>query len=607
MKKSIVVLLAGTAAVIFALVSSCSDSGAGPGGGRPTTPDNLKAEALSMTSITLTWSSASGAESYNVFRSDVQGGGSGYLNVRNTSDTIFIDSALIAGTTYHYMVSALNQRGEESARSASVSATTIDCPIPAVPTNVMAAAEALSATRIRITWDSIPAAESYDIYHSTASGDFALLGNTENRTFTHEGLSPATTHQYRVVAKNLCGESERSSAAEATTNACPPPEAPANLTAAGVANVPDRINISWDEVATALSYNILRSTSQTGTFTIIGNTLGRTNTSYTDNGLEPTTTYFYRVTALSDCAESERSNFATAATGCDIAPAVAPGNVRAEVVSDSTIMISWDAVPGGGVNYAVYISENQSENYRRWGGNISHTSTLLLSTSLSPATTYYFRVTTINACGESERSASFASITTDDCDMDIPPDPTELTATALSSRSIEITWNSVDGAAHYDVFRSTERYSTYWTVGRNITGTSFIDTTTAHSTTYFYAVKSINACGGSEDGLGNVVSATTMCETSIPTNITATAASSSRIDIAWAAIPGAVYYEVYRATSQTGPFTLINNGSDGRVTTNSASDVGLSSMTTYFYRITAKTALCDVSRMSEETVHATTQ
>jgi hypothetical protein len=96
-----------------------------------------------------------------------------------------------------------------------------------------------------------------------------------------------------------------------------------------------------------------------------------------------------------------------------------------------------------------------------------------------------------------------------------------------------------------------------------------------------------------------------MCETSIPTNVVATATSSTRIGVAWDAIPGAEFYVVHRSLSQHGPFLPVENGSDGRVSTNSFNDINLSPATTYFYRITAKTAVCDISRMSE-TVHAVT-
>jgi fibronectin type 3 domain-containing protein len=94
--------------------------------------------------------------------------------------------------------------------------------------------------------------------------------------------------------------------------------------------------------------------------------------------------------------------------------------------------------------------------------------------------------------------------------------------------------------------------------------------------------------------LGDVVEVTTLCETPAPTNIAATAVSSSSIAVSWDAVSGAVSYSVYRSSTVTGTYTLL-----GSTASNSFTDTGLSNLTTYFYKVTAKTALCDVSEQSE--------
>ncbi|MDR1829797.1 MAG: hypothetical protein LBQ76_03405, partial [Candidatus Fibromonas sp.] len=157
-----------------------------------------------------------------------------------------------------------------------------------------------------------------------------------------------------------------------------------------------------------------------------------------------------------------------------------------------------------------------------------------------------------------------------------------------------ITWDNVDGAASYVVYRGIERYGSYSSVGGRVTSTSLTDTTVSASTTYYYSVKSINACGGTAENLGgNVVSVTTLCETSVPTNIIVTPRSSSSLEVSWNAVNSAVSYSVYRSSTVTGTYTLL-----GKVATNSFTDTGLSNLTPYFYKITAKTELCDDSRQS---------
>ncbi|HYL65557.1 MAG TPA: immunoglobulin-like domain-containing protein, partial [Nitrosopumilaceae archaeon] len=67
---------------------------------------------------------------------------------------------------------------------------------------------------------------------------------------------------------------------------------------------------------------------------------------------------------------------------------------------------------------------------------------------------------------------------------------------------------------------------------------------------------------------------------SIPTGVTTTAISSNQIRVSWTASPGATTYNIYRATSQTGPFTMI-----GSTAATSYTNGGLSAGTTYYYKI----------------------
>ena len=595
MRKSTVLLSAVAVAAVFAFVLSCSDNSTGPQGQKPAVPSGVTVTTVSTSSLRVTWNAAEGATFYNVYRANNPTGP--FLPIERLFATIFTDTALTAATTYYYRVSAQNDHGE-SGISSPVSGTTGSCPMPATPTNVTA--EAMSPVRIRITWDSIPAANFYRIFRRTdTNASWNPLDTTANRTYMNAGLSPDTRYEYRIAAVNNCGESEMSAMVWARTPDCPKPAAPTNVTA--TTRSATSIEISWDEVNTAVTYKIYRSTRSTGEYTPIGSTMGRSSTTFLDSGLEPTTIYYYRVTSESECDESAMSNYDLASTGCMTRPTEAPDSVWAETQSATSIRVSWRPVSGA-TQYNIYTATSRNGTFS-YNANVPAPSTSINLIGRAPSTTYYFRITAVNDCGESELSGSIASVTTEDCNLPIPSRPTGVTATTQSSNTIQITWNAANGAATYDVYRSTERYSYFWTVGRRITGTSFTDTTGSPSTTYFYAVMPVNECGGSPENLDgdNIVSATTMCESPIPVNVTATARSSSSIEISWSAVPDAGSYSVYRATSATGTFTLLD-----RTSNNSFVNTGLSSLTTYFYRVTAKTALCADSRMSE-TVHAVTQ
>ncbi len=597
-KNAQIYLLAGIIAVISVFMLTCSSpNGPDSGCAVPAVPRNVTAAPLSATSVKVSWNAIPVATAYEVFRSTSQG--AGYVVLMDVEDTTYIDSSgLSPSTAYYYKIRARNDCGQ-SAQSSYAQATTNACLKPTIPTNI--SAEVLSAISIKISWDAVPAATLYEVYHSTSeAGAYGLIDTVMNKTnYTNDGLSPSSTHYYKVTAKNTCGESARSESVSATTIACPKPAAPANATAEAVSS--SSIKISWDKVETALTYKIYRSATSTGTYLPIGNTSGNANVTYTDEELDLNTTYYYQVTAESYCEESAPSIYTFAETmNCSNIP-MPPSNIKAETKSQTEITVSWDAVSGAKY-YNIYIDQdNISTGYYLAVGNLSSTYKSYTISGFSPASTYRFKMSAQNDCGESAKSTDFATATTNSCDLDILPNPTNVSATALSARSVKITWDKVEDAV-YDVYRGTERGGTYWTVAgsRNLTVTSFTDTTVSSSTMYYYAVESRNSCGESA-GFGTPVSVTTMCETSIPLNVTAAAKPNQTIEITWTPVSGAGVYYVYRSTSQNGVYAPVGNISAPPFT-----DSGLTPVTAYHYKVTAKTVDCDESRMSER-VSAITQ
>jgi fibronectin type 3 domain-containing protein len=85
----------------------------------PSAPTGLAATAGNA-QVSLTWNASTGATSYNVKRSTTSGGP--YTTIASPTTTSFTDTTVANGTTYFYVVSAVNTAGE-SANSNQVSAT----------------------------------------------------------------------------------------------------------------------------------------------------------------------------------------------------------------------------------------------------------------------------------------------------------------------------------------------------------------------------------------------------------------------------------------------------------------------------------------------------
>jgi fibronectin type 3 domain-containing protein len=271
------------------------------GGGAPPAPTNLVATPGNA-QVSLSWNASSGATSYNVKRSTTSGGP--YTTIATgVTATNFTNTQLTNGTTFFYVVSAVNAAGE-SGNSNQASATPLGTPPPA-PTGLTATA---GNAQVSLTWNASSGASSYNVKRSTTSGGpfTTIATGVTSTSFTNTGLTNGTTFFFVVSAVNSAGESGNSNQASATPQLAVPP-APTGLTAtAGNAQV----SLTWNASSGATSYNVKRSTTSGGPFTTIAT--GVTSTSFTNTGLTNGTTFFFVVSAVNSAGESGNSNQASA-------------------------------------------------------------------------------------------------------------------------------------------------------------------------------------------------------------------------------------------------------------------------------------------------------
>ncbi len=92
----------------------------------PEAPAELGAMSVSETRIDLNWADneESDLDYYNVYRSTTSGGSYSRINSNNVEVSEYSDTELTSGTTYYYVVTAVNTSDKESAYSNEASATT---------------------------------------------------------------------------------------------------------------------------------------------------------------------------------------------------------------------------------------------------------------------------------------------------------------------------------------------------------------------------------------------------------------------------------------------------------------------------------------------------
>jgi len=175
---------------------------------------------------------------------------------------------------------------------------------------------------------------------SEVTGSFSPVScnPTCSTTLSLTASQSASVGTFNVVTE-ASGSLSKTTSFTLTVNAVVP-STPTGLTATGTTT--SSISLSWNAVSGATSYKVYRSTSLTGTYSQIAS--GLTSTTYTDSGLTPGITYYYKVTAVNSAGESGFSNIVSVSTLLNNIPPtvsiISPLNGATFNVSGSVVILA---------------------------------------------------------------------------------------------------------------------------------------------------------------------------------------------------------------------------------------------------------------------------
>ena len=303
------------------------------------------------------------------------------------------------------------------------------------------------------------------------------------------------------------------------------------------------VKVSWNAVPGAAGYQVYRSISSTGTYTLAGTASG---TSFTNTGLVTGQYYYYKVRSYTG-ATKVNSAFSPAVSAKPI-PAT-PYSVKAVAASYSSIKVSWGAVSGA-TRYEVYRATSSTGSYML----LATTSyTYYTNTYINTGTTYYYKVRCYHLEGRTKVYSAYSALVSARTDLGTPG---SVKAAPVTYNRIKVTWSAVAGASGYAVYRATSGTGNYVSVG-TAKSTSYTNTSTGTGITYYYKVRAYRVVGGTK--VYSPYSAVSYTRTSIraPITIRAVRASSSSIKVSWSAVSGATRYEVWRSTSSGGTYAPV--------------------------------------------------
>ena len=301
-------------------------------------------------------------------------------------------------------------------------------------------------------------------------------------------------------------------------------------------------------------------------------------------------------------------------------PPSVPTGVTASPASSSSNSVSWSS-SGAGVTYNVYRStESCPAGIFEKLNATPVNGTTYTDTTATSGTTYFYRVTAIDALtGNCESVASACvNVTTASCTP--PGDPTIGTVVANAPSSLTVSWTAgLPAGSTYTVYRADGTCpggGTYAAVATGVSGTSWTDNTVIGGNSYSYEVSAVDATGSCISALSACAAGTAYgdCATA-PTfaglgSATASAGSTCTIDLAWSAgtanCSGPVSYSVYRSTN-SGFAPGASNRIATRVSGTSYSDTSaLAANTTYYYIVRAMDESNNVEEANTVRTSATT-
>jgi fibronectin type 3 domain-containing protein len=380
------------------------------------------------------------------------------------------------------------------------------------PTNLKAAAlnrEPNRSAQVQLNWDYAGTDHTaFELWRKEGTASYERIATVSANVRTFLDVGPRQFTLYSYVVRATSGPGAFSAYSNEVRVAIPEdlPTAPSDLTVTAIS--PTAVRLDWrDNSENEAEFHIrLRRPWQYGEDDagLIAR-VPRNETTYTLVGLNPGTTYFFRVWAVHNGGTSDATLLASATTPAR-APST-PSGLTTTAVTSSQINLRWsDSDIETGYQIDRKTASGSFQALALVGANV----TSFADTGLVVGTAYTYRVRAL----VNDAPSAWSNESTVATPSAAPAAPTALLATAVSESGIDLVWadNSTDETG-FEVERKTAggSFSRVTTVGANVT--RYSDGGLTPGTSYVYRLRAVNSGGAS--GYTDEASATTLRPTSV--------------------------------------------------------------------------------------------
>ena len=239
------------------------------------------------------------------------------------------------------------------------------------------------------------------------------------------------------------------------------------------------MRVSWNIVSGADKYRVFRKDGSS--WTRLGDTTGF---SYIDTKAVPGKSYTYTVRCISADGSTYTSDYNHSGVTATFWPHATPELVSAKG-STAGVTVTWKAVENA-AGYRVYRKTGSGS----WGRIADVTGTSYTDTKAASSTSYSYTVRCLNGKGAVSSLFDTVGVSISYNKYATP----KLISAVPNAKTIVVTWQAVEGAPAYRVFRKNPGSSTWVGLG-NTTGTSFTDKNIAAGGEFTYTVRVVSADG----------------------------------------------------------------------------------------------------------------
>lgn len=388
---------------------------------------------------------------------------------------------------------------------------------------------------VRLTWDMAEGATAYEVeLYDEEKEDFIPLQIVTENEYVHDSLESGESYTYRVRAvrqqellRSMPEYSDYSEKAEGRTT----PGVPGVTCEAVEAG----IVLSWEKVQGADGYRIYCA----GEEQPFANTKELT---YTVSGLSAGTEYSYEVSAYSGSEDKiQEGKRSSAVYGMAVLPKV---SVSVQKISYHQFQVSW----------SLSVPEAEYEVYRKAEGGDSQLiytapagTTDFADNSVEFNTAYYYWVRPVVKTEGRIYYGDFSEEISGMSNLAV----VQMKSVATSdAQSLNISWNPVEGAAGYEIYRSMSAGSGFSHVASVDANTvNYTDKGLTTGTRYYYQVRAYAAAGG-KTTYGDFSAETSgVVKLSQVTGLNVTMTKVNTLQLSWNGVSDAKTYEVYYSTS----------------------------------------------------------